>query len=220
MFPSLFLAQAVDLIDAGLVGSAEDAVARSDKIANLARAAFASYPEKQRCQFTIVHCIRTGTNMTARFFAFAYGWDTRSWIKTALNIPADHSDVVSVLGSGTAAINTWQERWNRTKQGRTSRAAFGAFCDSLNSAEDPKSGGPPQLVAIHRSGAAKTFGIIWKGNRYLLGLPVDHAVQHGGVDWRNALFERCDGGTMLVLPTAQQHRQPRGLALTVAPRQK
>jgi len=137
--------------------------------------------------------------------------------KLRKSLPTTSRDVITALGSGVSAFTKWHGRWTKTKQGRTSRAVFGAFCDSLNSQEDRQSDGPPQLVAVHRSSPAKTFGIIWKGKRYLLGLPVDEAVPYGGVDWRNPLFERCDGETMSVLSDAQQHRQPKGLALTFVP---
>jgi hypothetical protein len=217
VFPSLFLAQVVEMIDAGLVSSSADPATWSEKVACLAHRAFVSYPASQRNPFTIVHCFRRGTNMSARFFAFEYRWNDLGWSLSSLKIPADRSDIVTVLGSGASFIEKWHDRWGKTKQGRTSRAVFGAFCDSLNSQEDQRSDGTPQLVAIHRSYPAKTYGMIWKGNRYLLGLPVENAVTHGGIDWRNALLERCDGETMAVLPQAKQHRQPKGLARALRP---
>jgi hypothetical protein len=215
VFPSLLLAQVVDMIDAGLVSASSDPVAWSDKISCLAHRAFVTYPDMQRSPFSIVHCFRTGTNMSARFFAFEYGWNGLGWSKSSLKIPTYRSDIVRVLGSGASAIEKWHNRWGKTKQGRTSRAVFGAFCDSLNSLEDQRSDGPPQLVAIHRSYSAKTYGMIWKGGRYLLGLPVENAVKYDSIDWRNALLERCDGETMTVLPHAKPHRQPKGLALAL-----
>jgi len=83
VFPSLFLAQIVDLIDAGLIGNTQAPIVRSDQVFNLARAALFSYPEKQRQPFTIIHCVRTGENMTARFFAFNYCWTGTQWRNSA-----------------------------------------------------------------------------------------------------------------------------------------
>lgn len=217
VFPSLFLGQVVDLIDADLIGEARDPVAWSDKIWHLASEAFSTYPIEQRNQFTVIHCFRIGTNMSARFFAFEYSWNRVDWVRSKLTIPTERSGIVTALGSGASALTKWHKIWSMTKQGRTSRAVFGAFCDSLTAQDDQRSGGPPQLVAVHRSAPAKTYGIIWKGNRYLVGLPVSGTAKYGGIDWRNALFERCDGETMAVLPNAQQHRQPRGLALDLNP---
>lgn len=208
VFPSLFLAQAIDLIDAGLLSTADDPDQVAGRVSSLAQNAFATYPQDQRNPFVIIHCFRRLENMRARFYAYSYEWSGSSWRCSSLTIPS-RSDVIGVWGSGSDAVKKWHELWSGTKQGRTSRAVFGAFCDSLDSSEDQFSGGAPQLVAIHRSYPAKTYGIIWKGKRFLLGIPADDVVQSGKVDWRNALLERCDGETMAVLPDAQRHLRPK-----------
>ncbi len=48
-----------------------------------------------------------------------------------------------------------------------------------------------------------TFGIIRNHKRYFLGAEVDDAVDFERVEWRNDLFEICDGRTMRKLPNAQ-----------------
>jgi hypothetical protein len=115
------------------------------------------------------------------------------------------------MGSGASAIRKWQGRWIKAQQDRTSRAFFEAFCDSLHAQEDPQSDGPPgQLIAMDRSYCV-TYGIIWNGDRYLLGLPVDNAVRYDGVDWRNRLLDRYDGATLSALPGAKRHARPKSL---------
>ena len=62
-----------------------------------------------------------------------------------------------------------------------------------------------------QKGAAESFGVIFKGGRYLLGLPVNWIDNLDAVEWRNNLFERCDGRTMKPFEDAQRHSRPRGL---------
>ncbi|MFT3771614.1 MAG: hypothetical protein QM820_39885 [Minicystis sp.] len=186
------------------------------RINTLAQNAFATYPQNERQPFVIIHCFRLLENMQARFHAYSYSWSKDGgWSCAALAMPTS-SAVIGAFGSGKLEMEKWQQRWNGTRQGGTSRAVFGAFCDSLDSGADRYTGGAPQLVSIHRSYSAKTYGIIWKGKRFLLGLPSDDAVQYDKAEWRNALFERCDGATMLVLPSAQKHLQPRGLGRSLS----
>ena len=134
------------------------------------------------------------------------GWTEKRWI----DLP-EKSGIIDVFGSGEEVINKWYSYWSKTRQGRTSRSVFSAFCDALQSGEDKRSGGAPQLVGVYRKGAAESFGIIYKNNRYLFGLPVDVSDNLDAVEWRNSLFERCDWRTMKPLEGAQRHSRPRGL---------
>jgi hypothetical protein len=79
----------------------------------------------------------------------------------------------------------------------------------LRSKSDPLSGGVPQLVGIHRQGSAKTFGIIYDDETYVLGLPVKNFAGLEAIEWFNSLFERCDPYTMQRLTNAQPQPRPK-----------
>ena len=72
-----------------------------------------------------------------------------------------------------------------------------------------KCGGPPQLVGIYRKPktGAKNFGIIREKKRYFLGIEVPKKAGYfDNIEWRNDLFELCDGITMNRIKDAM--RQP------------
>jgi hypothetical protein len=71
---------------------------------------------------------------------------------------------------------------------------FSAFCDAVVAGGDPATGGPPQLVGLHRHGPGRSLGIVIGDRRYLSGADVlTHEHERlVGVDWFNELFERVD----------------------------
>lgn len=169
------------------------------------------YPAYREKPFTILYGTRTGENMEARFFLYVLSWTGVHWEDRELEI-ASPSRLLGAWGSGDNTVSKWLERWQRTKQaGGTSRAVFSAFCDALGSGEDPNSGGPPQLVAIYRTGNPVQLGIVFGGKRYFAGVEIVAGTLVPGVEWRNALFERCDPLTGNRLENAQQHAHPKGL---------
>jgi hypothetical protein len=121
------------------------------------------------------------------------------------------SGLVLAIGSGGGMIKEFYGRWNISEIGNTSRNVFSAFCDALKSAEDPRSGGAPQIVGFYREGSAKSFGVVFGNERYLFGLPVKPDAEWDQVEWRNELFERCNAESGLVLVDAQRHARPSNL---------
>lgn len=216
LFPSQVLGQLVYLIDSDLLFSAEDLPANKWlKIVSVVRQSFEAYPDENARPFTIVYCGRENSGMAAVFHMYALSWEpNEGWVdKREIDLPKE-SGIIGVFGSGEEVVNRWYSYWSRTKQKRTSRSVFSAFCDALIGGEDKYSGGAPQLVGIYRQGVAETFGIIYNNRRYLLGLPVDESENLDAVEWRNGLFERCDWRTMKPLEGAQRHSRPRGLGRT------
>ena len=131
------------------------------------------------------------------------------------NIPLPfESGLIIGAGSGDSSLRHWYHKWvgprhkNPDGVNRTSRSVFSAFCDSLKSCDDPLSGGAPQLVGLYRIGPAKTFGIIYDEERYFNGLPVGNTTLLNSVEWRNSLFERCDGESMVLFKGAQKQPRP------------
>jgi hypothetical protein len=99
-------------------------------------------------------------------------------------------------------------KWEESHAGGTSRAVFSAFCDSLQSGNDPLSGGPPQLIGLWRKSPPQTFGVIWQGRRYFYGLEASAPATQDGVRWFNELSEVCDAETLARKEGAQP--RPRG----------
>ena len=105
-------------------------------------------------------------------------------------------------------MKEFDKRWRTSSQGRTSRAIFSAFCDSLDSGEDPLTGGPPQHIGLYRKDTPQIFGIVYHGSRFLCGLPLPAEIRTDTIEWRDHLYQRVDGETLSVLPGAQRHSRP------------
>lgn len=217
LFSSQVLSQIIDLIDLGSLFEQEATPeSKFQAVSAVLREAHSTYPQisPQMAQepFTVVHCSRRRDGMTTSFALFELSWEPiRGWRSNSLPVRSDQSGIVAAYGSGAQNMLASIERWDKSEVGRTSRSVFSAFCDSLASGADPASGGAPQLVGIYRKGAAESFGVIYKGKRYLHGLCVEGSPFLGGVEWRNELFERCDWNTGERLEGAQRHTRPRHL---------
>lgn len=212
LFPSQALSQVQSLIEAGCLFQT-DATPEDKRraIFDLLKYSFLSYPDSRAHLFTIVYITRSSSGMDAVFWVFTLTWDGKEWKEDTPVVPTT-SSIIRAWGSGKTAIERWDQRWRKTQQGgRTSRSVFSAFCDALANGEDQFTGGAPQLAGLYRKDRGIIFGVIYNGARHFLGLPVtDHALV-SMVEWRNPLFERCDGRTMTRLDAAQQHPRPQGL---------
>lgn len=212
LFPSLLLGQIIDLINAGvLIEFDNDHLERWRRISSVLTDAFAGYPDAQKRPFTIVYATREAERMASVFHIAQTTWSrTGGWRTTWLPLPSRSSLVVN-LGSGAADMATWYERWSRTSRRDTSRSVFSAFCDALCFSTDPLSGGAPQLAGLYRIGCGRTFGVVHRGQRFVHGLPLPAVRALAGVEWRNALFERCDPTTLGRFEEAEPQPAPRGL---------
>ncbi|MCX5983895.1 MAG: hypothetical protein NTY89_19310 [Nostocales cyanobacterium LacPavin_0920_SED1_MAG_38_18] len=208
LFPSLALSQAIQLVDDGLLFEFDEKPStKFEKLCTLIQDSFNLFPKQARHPFDIAYCSRIGIGLGSTFELYKLSWTAnQGWIHSRYSIPTQ-SELVLSLGTGKNYVEESNLEWKKTAVGGTSRAIFSAFCDSLQSKRDPLSGGVPQLVGIHRQGSAKTFGIIYDNETYVLGLPVKNFAGLEAIEWFNPLFERCDPHTMQILPKAQ--RQPR-----------
>jgi hypothetical protein len=210
-FPSTILNQLVEHIDIGLLYSQEDNYQKKNqKIFNSIQLSFENYPVSQRNDFHIVHGCREGDRMNSVFHIFKISYKDNDWKNEKLVLP-NASKLIDKIGSGKDSMNNWYDKWQRSDSKRTSRSVFSAFCDSIESGDDLCSGGPPQLSGIYRTGNAFSFGIIINGNRYFNGLSVSDSGSLNTIEWRNCLFERCDGNTMERLNHAQRQPRPNNL---------
>ena len=208
LFPSLALGQALSLADKRVLFAPDDGpLIRHQKLITTVKFSFGSYPPEVRRDFTILHASRENSGMASQFYFWSLEWSpSRGWASKLLDLPKE-SVLVLAVGSGKQSLMDWNREW-RERLGRTSRSVFGSFCDSLRSRQDPNSGGAPQLVGIYRTGAARSFGVIYDKQRFLFGMPITDECSCDSAEWRNCLFERCDGRTMERLESAQPQPRP------------
>jgi hypothetical protein len=207
LFPSLVLGQIVEAADCGVLMSSDDPSARHRSFANAVRGSFAVRRVPPSTSFEILHASRASFGMTATFrvWKLSFDFSSRSWKDEEASVPMKESALIVTLGSGESAFRSQIATHLQTSQGRTSRATFWAFCDALRQANDPFTGGAPQLVGIYRTGEPKVFGIIYQGQRFFQGLSLEGSDQFDMVEWRDELFQRVDGGSKLLISGAQRH---------------
>jgi hypothetical protein len=214
VFPSQKLGQIIEKIDSNVFFTADiTASEKQELIFQSLKDSFAEYPTRHQNPFQVIYFTRAGYNMSAVFSLSRFSWDKdNDWVKTDLKIP-ESSQLIDVLGSGSTSVKSWYDRWKKSDSGGTSRSVFSAFCDSLSSGEDPRSGGAPQLVGIHRSGSSKSFGIIYRNKRFLSGDEVSNSTTLNNIEWINELFEICDG--ISKKPKKRSQLQPRPTQLII-----
>jgi len=212
LFPTQTLSQITEVIDSDLIAfSPAGTIDRStEQVVSIMESALNTYPAVARNKFDILYCTREGEYMQARFHLRQIAFDPPAAPTiSSIEIPGE-SGAAAILGSGSQTVRTHLNRWAKSHVGGTSRAVFSAFCDSLQSESDPLSGGPPQLVGLHRKSPPKTFGMIWQQRRYFYGLEASPPDTQDGVGWFNELFEICDPQTLARKRGAQPQPRPAG----------
>jgi hypothetical protein len=157
--------------------------------------------------FQIFHASREGEGLSAKYFLWrlSYVRLCKVWTDEQIKIDTAKSNLILAAGTGEKIARRENRSWTESSQGGTSRAIFGAFCDALKSGHDPASGGAPQLVGIYPRWPSQIFGVIFSNKRYVYGLELKAAVGAEGIEWRDELFQRMDGETLLPLKGAQRH---------------
>ena len=214
LFPSLVLGQVISMMDSGIIFSYQESPREKfQQLSSLIQRSFHELPKSVRNAFQIVYCSRFNEGMVSTFEIYTLEWNSKhGWVDLQPQLPKQ-SDLVLSLGSGQQIIQASNLCWQQTEVKGTSRAVFSAFCDSLETGSDPFTGGAPQLVGLYRKESAKNFGIVFKEQRYLFGLPIGEA-NLDSVEWRNCLFERCDPYTKQRLLDAQPQPRPKSLKTT------
>jgi hypothetical protein len=141
------------------------------------------------------------------------GWSSRrqQWLSPAVHEPRTHSGLILTSGSGSTTVAAKIARWAAGPAANTSRTAYRAFVDAIQSPNNALSAGPPQMVGLYRKGYGRTFGIRWRRQFYFGGLRVGAQAsdEPGGTEWRNERFERVSAQTGHLLPGAKRHRERR-----------
>ncbi len=211
VFPCLVLGQIAEAIDSQLLFHANDiSESRHAKFVSAVQASFDRRHNVPDTDFILLHGSRQSSGRKAEYklWSLSYNAAHQKWLDSQINVPTDRSSLLIALGSGEKSVTTHQLRWETTSQGGTSRAIFGAFCDSIRSGSDPLSGGVPQLIGVYHTRMPQVFGIIYDGRPYLHGLPLPRELETSAVEWRDELFQRIDSTTLTLLPGAQRHIRP------------
>ena len=209
MSPTQVLGQLIEQIDESIIfNNGESFHEKNGIVQAVLQTALDSTPVSQRRKFQVIYVSRESEGMNSTFHASNISWEKQNgWAISELDTPHS-SSLIMVAGTGYTSMMEWYRHWQRSDIVGTSRSIFTAFCDSLSSGYDPLSGGAPQLVGIYREGASRSFGIIKNGERYLNGQQLNFTGTFESIEWRNELFERCDGTTMCRLPEAQPQPKP------------
>jgi hypothetical protein len=209
LFPTMVLSQITDMADRGLLFSPKATCKeRFEAIKEkLVRQLF-NYPRMVESItapiLQVIHISRDPINNTA-FSCWVIEWTRNNgWTGKSVKMPSI-SGILFSLGSGSVEFNDNYVRYDNGTNHGTTRSIFHCFCDTLFNIKDKKCGGVPQLVGIYRKpgSPAITYGIIRAKKRYFLGARIDDNVDFESVEWRNDLFELCDGFTMKRRPNAQ-----------------
>jgi len=206
LFPIITINQILDMEKNKLLFKPDfSATERSEILYTELRNKFNEYPS-QEVMADSLEIIHISRDNTTDFSCNIYKWQKKNgWSKDKIEIPT-YSDKVIILGSGKDEFYKGYLDYLRGNSGKTSRSLFQCLCHSLLKINDFQCGGAPQLVGLYNSFNGKDFGIVYEGKRYFLGRELVNSEIINNIEWRNELFERCDGNSAMILYGAQ--RQP------------
>jgi hypothetical protein len=208
LFPSMILSQIVDMADNGLLfNSSFTCKQRFESIKEHLVHQFFRYPamasEAFRGEFQVLHISRDyhGKDFAGWLIAWRRG---SGWSFHKVEFPTA-SGVLCALGSGAVEFDRNMVRYNNGATHGTSRGVFHCFCDALGSIRDQSCGGAPQLAGIYRKPCsyARTYGIVTRKKRFFLGAELGRRQLLEKIEWRNDLFELCNGRTKNRLANAK-----------------
>lgn len=206
LYPTLILNQVLDMDrDKILFHPNTTSEERSELLYKFIKKKFDEYPSDEVMKDTleIIHVSRDGET---GFLCNIFSWSKQNgWNITPKEIP-ESSDKVIILGTGKDEFFDRYLEYYRGLNGKTSRALFQCLTHSLLKMKDFQCGGSPQLVGLYNRFNGKNFGVIYEKKRYYLGREIEPTENFNSIEWRNELFERCDGLTTKILDGAQ--RQP------------
>ncbi len=213
LFPSIVVSQVFEMIDRNvLINEKHTCKQKYEIVKNKILSSFKSYPTDvagiTQDQFQFIYITKETILKKPKFEAYLMDWKKgRGWRGKEVALP-NKSSILYTLGSGSIEYTENYKRYEEGPTHGTSRAVFHCFCDTLSHIRDPNCGGAPQIVGIYRKpeSSAIDFGVIYKNNRYFLGKNIEKASYLNNIEWRNRLFEICDGLTKKPKPGVA--RQP------------
>lgn len=209
LFPSIVLGQIIEMADNGLLFDEDYSCKQKfESIKEKLIQIFLKYPHQEKLitndVLQIIHASREPNNHRNFFFHIIEWRRDVGWRGTEIKFP-DKSKVIFTGGTGKKEFDDNYIRYEEGVNKSTSRNVFHCFCDTLFNIKDKKCGGAPQLVGIYckPKSTTKKFGIIKDKKRYLFGSQIDDLNNFDNIEWRNDLFELCDGRTLQKLEKAK-----------------
>lgn len=208
-FPALFLPTVIEILSLEEARENNSVTTRQEYLRSIIEHVWSSFPPKERYDLSIVHATRVGEGVRCEFGFQILKLDAKSGTVESerIEIPTSSSHL-TFLGSGEGHLKSASAKWAESDSGGTSRAQFSSFCDALKERKDRRSGGAPQLVALHRKNPGITLGVSWDEGFYINGMAIQEGVSVQGISWMNRLFERV-GVEHKRLPGAQVHADRR-----------
>ena len=218
-YPSSILPSVVELLD--LTPDSASVQARQHEVERLIIDFWSDLPRYGLTDVSIVHATRTGQGRSCEFGVqvLRHVVRTNSWTAQQLPIPTTSGHIrfgdgvrgdLGALGSGGSSVESALKSWKDSDSGGTSRAVFGAFCESLSLGKDPASGGAPQLVGLDRINPAIRYGVRWGDRTYVCGIPMSQNPSLENIKYCYDLFQCVDFDGRL-LEGAQRHTPRRKL---------
>ncbi|HJC44040.1 MAG TPA: hypothetical protein H9756_10270 [Candidatus Mediterraneibacter gallistercoris] len=217
LFPSIVLGQIVELIDAGILLNTTMTCDQKNKIIfEKICESLSKYPQLYiGSNVQIMHLSRdtevdTKVRGYPKFYHYKLTWSKKNgFIFEKISIP-NKSGLLCVLGTGAKEFNEKYLLYQKGRNSNTSRNVFHCFTDTLANIQDRYCGGSPQLVGLIRKPLTYgiSFGIISEKRRYYLGMQIPNNACFTNVEWRNNLFEICDGGTKNIKEGAAHQPNP------------
>ncbi|MBI5726920.1 MAG: hypothetical protein HY965_03640 [Ignavibacteriales bacterium] len=209
LFPSIILNQLIDLADNGLLFSPNASVeTKFHRFFSQFAISFRRYPTA-RLGATTLELLYGSRRLDGSFFCRKMKWEMRTnkWVGEDIEIK-NYSDKAFICGSGSRLFKDRFDVYSAGPTKRTSQAVFHCFCDVLDQSINQTFGGAPQLVGLYNKFNTQFFGIIHKGSIFFDGLKLDKLINFDKLNWRNELFEICDGFTRKKLENAQSQPNP------------
>jgi len=207
IFGTTTLVQLLALMDSG--SEPTDYESTIEAAHDIIRSSHSVYPYKSQAEFIV------GVRYAPSEFAFSRIACLSPGESCVESLKVDRqTGLVGSWGSGHKAYKPKHEMWQRSDAAGFSRAIAGAFFDAIESGIDDKTGGPPQIVGLRRSGAGVVHGLVMNEKRFVSGMEISaSAIQSISVplEWRNRDFERCDPSSMEPLAKAQRQPRPRNV---------
>jgi len=201
LFPSIILSQITDMIDLGLLFTSEmSCKEKAQVVIDRFIHSFKKYPSQVEGITTdslqIIHATRDEKN---DFYTQKMSWlkETNKWTSESMLLK-DHSSKVFAVGSGGPEFLEKLAIYEASSYGRTSRAVFHCFCDTLSNIRVKSCGGAPQLAGLYRKFNGQFYGVINKRKRYFSGLQIEKNHNLDVLEWRNELFEICNPKSMKI----------------------
>lgn len=212
LLPYVALSQACMAIDRGLRGAQDEKSpdGKCDWLWNRIKTQTKMHPSGADHSFNILYAIRTGSKAyisrkgkeppayspdepKATFDLYVLSWDASSekFSEKHYGVPHSESSILKLSGTGETHVRNAHNVWEKSPGRGTSRSMFSALCLSLETGNDPQSGGAPQLVGMYRKGNGRTFGVFTSQGAFFQGVRFS---DHPGdsVEWRDQLFRRVE----------------------------